>query len=427
MDKPIVPNADPTPAEILDAQGAQAGAVLQYGQSAFPTTDDPRWNGAPDTFRPPNPVVSKVTRPPPPPIDDPAQLGDIATVHAPRMEADLHGLTPGEVRLAAKHVLDTGTLREGSTAMNPAGLLKQQQAGVINRYAGAISDYLSTLMNSYKGDDPQQFLARLRQFDPILASTVELLGTGRMAFPSGFALRSPYWGSIIGIANRVYPNLNASTFKVRQDTMRAYSVGKEAQQMMGLNVTLSHLDQLYALVDNMKNLQLPAVNWLRNAIRIQGGDSHALTPQLVRDFVMNEMERAMRGTGGSEHDIARFEGMVGNYRSPQQLHDLLDNMVYMLAGKMEGLAFNYARGTQIPTRPMDLLMPEAQQIFNSVSPPVDANLLQHLRLPTNRPELAEGRTVVREQRYSDGRVVSKEFRIKFGRLIPMASSAPEMP
>lgn len=197
--------------------------------------------------------------------------------------------------------------------------------------------------------------------------------------------------------------------------------------MMGLNVTLSHLDQLYALVDNMKNLQLPAVNWLRNAIRIQGGDSHALTPQLVRDFVMNEMERAMRGTGGSEHDIARFEGMVGNYRSPQQLHDLLDNMVYMLAGKMEGLAFNYARGTNIPTRPMDLLMPEAQQIFNSVSPPVDAQVLQGLRLPPNRPELAEGRGIKRTVIDENGVKQVKTFRIKFGRLIPMATGAPELP
>lgn len=421
VDAPIS-DFGPTPAQILDVPGANAGAELQYGQTGVPLMNDERWSGAPGEYHPSDVTAGKITLPIA--TADPREPDGFGTANEPPLPPNLYGMTPSELKLRAKVVLDKDEPEKWPASLNSQyNLLLANRADVVNKYAAAVGDYFKNIVRNQGNLPPNQLRALLKQSDPVLASLVDFLGTGRMRFPGSFALRAPYWSTILSITHLLYPNVGEDTYLNRQATERAYAIGKEGQQVMGINVTLSHLDQLYALIDNMNNLQLPALNWLRNAMRIQGGDPRATSVNMVRDFVMNELERAMRGTGGSEHDIARFEQTVASYRSPAQLHDLLDNMVYMLAGKMEGLAFNYARGTQVPTRPTDLLMPEALQIFNGVSPPVDSNVLQGLGLPTNRPDLAEGQWITRKG--SDGSV--KHFRIKFGRLIPMSRSAPQLP
>src|SRR5690349_10961119 len=81
------------------------------------------------------------------------------------------------------------------------------------------------------------------------AALVRGLADGRIAFPTGAALRSPYWQKVLTNVVNYDPNFDAVNYGSRYATRKDFTSGKSAQNIKALNTAIGHVGQLYDQID----------------------------------------------------------------------------------------------------------------------------------------------------------------------------------
>jgi hypothetical protein len=145
--------------------------------------------------------------------------------------------------------------------------------------------------------------ALLQSLPKPIADQVRALAEGRMNFPGGFALKSPYWQNMISLVSQYDPSFDAVNYGARSKTRNDFTAGKSAQQANALNTVIGHLGQLSDAADSLKNTSFPYYNTAANFLAKQTGDPRINQFNITRKAVVDELTRVYRGTGGSEKDI----------------------------------------------------------------------------------------------------------------------------
>jgi hypothetical protein len=77
--------------------------------------------------------------------------------------------------------------------------------------------------------------AYIKTLPPAQAATVKALLAGRMAFPSGAGMRSPYWQQMLSRVAQADPNFDAVNYNSRNSTRREFTAGQSAKNIKALN------------------------------------------------------------------------------------------------------------------------------------------------------------------------------------------------
>ena len=184
----------------------------------------------------------------------------------------------------------------------------------------------------------------LANVPPQIASQVKALAEGRMQFPSGFALKSPYWQSMLGLVSQYDPSFDAVNYNARNSTRKDFTAGKSAQSVNALNTVAGHLAELSDKADQLGNGSTQFVNSVKNWMSRQSGSPTVTNFETAKGAVADELTRVYRQAGGSEADIKNWEATLNAANSPAQLHGAFATISDLLDSKLSALQNQYDQG-----------------------------------------------------------------------------------
>lgn len=230
--------------------------------------------------------------------------------------------------------------------------------------------------------------AFLKTLDPSMASQVEALAQGRLAFPSGFALKSPYWQTMLRMVSQYDPSFDAVNYQARSRARTDATSGKLAQTNNALNTGIGHLNQLADAVASLHNMNWQFGNRVKNWLSEEFGGTGPTNFDAIKNRVAPEIVKIWRGTGGSEADIKRDIDSLSNAKTPAQLYGAIYEIANLMQSKIEANEAQYSQAMGPHGLPLQMITPQSQSTLTK---------LEHLRngespmgsQPTSIPSAAQ--------------------------------------
>jgi len=200
---------------------------------------------------------------------------------------------------------------------------------------------------------------------PAMADQVKALAEGRMAFPSGFALKSPYWQQMLQLVSQYDPSFDAINYNKRNKTATSFAAGPTADKVRNLNQSLVHAAKLSDNIEALDNSNiLPGlVNPVSNlAGERLGGQTAQNNFRQTAQALSSEMRKLFAGVGGgSLTELQKWEDSLPLNAGKEQQKAYLQNGMDLLAGGMTALEGQYKAGMG-PNATIDSLMwPKAME------------------------------------------------------------------
>lgn len=212
--------------------------------------------------------------------------------------------------------------------------------------------------------------AFLKQIDPKTAAQVKALSEGRMQFPAGFALKSPYWQNMLSLVSQYDPTFDAVNYNARASTRRDFTSGVASRSLNALNTVMGHLENFSKTMESLNNSSNVIWNWMKNV------GAAPFSPELKsklnkfnidKQAVASEFERAYRGAGGSVTDIQAWKNSFSAADSPQAMRASLQEGVQLLGSKIDALGDTYNKGMGTTKEGLDLLAPHAKHAYEKLA------------------------------------------------------------
>jgi muramidase (phage lysozyme) len=217
-----------------------------------------------------------------------------------------------------------------------------------------------TATSDVHGDD------YLKSLDPNMANQVKALADGRMPFPSGFALKTPYWQQMISHVSQYDPEFDAVNYKAREATRKDFTSGKSAQNVTSANTLIGHMGTLQQAAEGLNNSSIPAYNSVTNFLSSNTGDPRVKAFNVAKQAVADELTRLFRGSGGSVHDVEGWERSIDAAGSPEQLQATVKQAVNLAASRINAIGEQYKRGLGTTAQPLSLLTDSAQKTLRAL-------------------------------------------------------------
>lgn len=203
-----------------------------------------------------------------------------------------------------------------------------------------------------------------------MADQIKALADGRMAFPGGMALKTPYWQNMVTMVSQYDPNFDQINYNTRAATRKAFTSGAESKSLNALNTVMGHLDEFDKAAAALNNTGFTL--WNQAANTIGGKVNPELKARLNRfdltkQAVVDEMEKAYRGSGGSQAGIDAWKKTVDNSDSYQALQASMQQGVRLLESKIGALGDQYNKGMGTSASGLELLNPKARATFERLA------------------------------------------------------------
>ena len=162
-----------------------------------------------------------------------------------------------------------------------------------------------------------------------------------------------------------------------------------------MNVALDHIAALNGAAAALKNGDIPLFNRIGNSYAQATGKSAPTTFAALRDFVADEVGKAIIGSGGGVSDRSKAQDTISAANSPEQLAGTLGGFQRLMAGQLGGLKQQFMSSTG-----------RSEAEFNAKLAPGTLKTLEHFH--GGGQQIASGRapppvgTVVRGHRYTGG-------------------------
>jgi hypothetical protein len=213
----------------------------------------------------------------------------------------------------------------------------------------------------------------LKALPPATSSTVRALVDGRMAFPAGAAMRSPYWQQMLANVAHADPAFDAVNFNARSKTRADFTSGQSARNIRSLNTAIGHLGQLNdQIAGTASHGGFPfatTVNQVQNAFMRGEGKSGPTLFDQTSGALASELTQVFRGSGGAEADVKRYLSELSPSASMEQKQAAIKNIAGLLQSRLEAVGDQYKQGMGKTIDPVQLLNPHAQKSFSAILGP----------------------------------------------------------
>lgn len=202
----------------------------------------------------------------------------------------------------------------------------------------------------------------LKSLDPGTANLVKALAEGRKSFPSGSALRAPYWQNMLQHVSNYDPTFDEVNYGSRFATRKDFTSGKAANNIRALNTAIGHLGHLEEQIPGTASHALVPVNAIENTILRATGDPGPTNFDTTVSALAGELTSVYRGAGGAEADINRYIQQLNPNASQAQKEGAIRNIVGLLKSRLDALNDQYRQGMGTTAQQLQLLDPQSQLI-----------------------------------------------------------------
>lgn len=207
----------------------------------------------------------------------------------------------------------------------------------------------------------------LHGLDPNVANQVKALADGRLAFPSGYALKSPYWQKMLQYVSQYDPSFDAIQYNARSRARTDATSGKLAQNNNALNTGIGHVGQLADAVAGLGNVSWSqTVNRVKNAASAEFGGTGVTNFDAIKNRVAPEIVKIWRGTGGAESDIKRDIDSLSDAKTPAQLYGALHEIAGLMRSKIEANQAQYVQAMGPSGAHLEMITPQSKAILNKI-------------------------------------------------------------
>lgn len=206
----------------------------------------------------------------------------------------------------------------------------------------------------------------LKTLNPSDQQMVKALAEGRQPWPTGMALRTPYWQ---GLVNKVYQydhtfDTAQASNNARQKVRNDFTSGASAKQINALNTVIGHLGTMSDAAAALGNTASPHYNALKNWIKSATGSADVVNFNTAREAVASELVRVWRQAGGSEQDIQGWKDQINAANSPAQLQAAQAQIGHLLESKLQSLQDQYQQGMGVTK--VNVIAPEARAALDKL-------------------------------------------------------------
>ncbi len=297
-----------------------------------------------------------------------------------------------------------------TAGMTPAAAAEMERQKAMGRQQGEMAAFGAA---GAAGAQAPTGDAALAVLPPAVQEQVKALAEGRMAFPTGRALSTPYWQSMLQSVAQYDPTFDTVNYNKRNKTASAFAAGPTADKVRNLNQSLIHAEKLSGNIEDLNNSDtLPGVvnpvsNYLGEKI---GGQTTQNNFRQTVQALSSEMRKLFAAQGGgSLAELKKWEESFPMNAGKEQQKAYLKNGMELLSGGMSALDSQYQEGMGPKAKMDSLLSPAALLAARSfglrsggAAPPAAtasgalvpaANEQQALTLPPGtRFRLPDGRT-----------------------------------
>jgi hypothetical protein len=212
--------------------------------------------------------------------------------------------------------------------------------------------------------------AVLQSLSQPIADQVKALAEGRMQFPGGFALKSPYWANMISLVSKYDPSFDAVNYNTRAATRKDFTSGKSAENITALNTAIAHLGSLSDAYGKLGNSDFPAWNAVANATgkqmnpETQGNLARVAT---TAEAVAHELAKVFRSSGMSEAEIRAWKDQINPNAPPAATKAIIQGAIELMNGRLEALSARYGQGMGTMKDPLEMLTLEARHTWERLA------------------------------------------------------------
>jgi hypothetical protein len=209
----------------------------------------------------------------------------------------------------------------------------------------------------------------LKALDPGTAGLVKQMVEGRMAPPTGMALRNPRILQLLELANQVDPGFDAATWATRYKTAQDMAPqGTTGKMLTAYSTLLDHINNVEKTGAALKNYGgFPFsgdVNDLVNNIKGRSGSPEITAFMAAKTNFDNELAKAMASGHITDSSVAKQAATLAPGQSDEQRQAALKEIVSMLGSKINETGNSYIRGMNAKgIDPADLLTPGAKATY----------------------------------------------------------------
>lgn len=206
----------------------------------------------------------------------------------------------------------------------------------------------------------------LKQLPSQISSQVKALAEGRMQFPSGFALKSPYWQQMLQAVSTYDPNFDAVNYNARAKTRADFTSGSSSKNLTALETAINHLAELQDANEKLGGTAIG--NTLINKGKSALSDPALVNYNTIAKTAADEVSKATAGPGGSAlaDREERLKEFTAN-QSPEARKAAILAAIKLLNGRLEPLANTYNTGMGTTKDGLDLLSPKARKAYQKLT------------------------------------------------------------
>lgn len=188
----------------------------------------------------------------------------------------------------------------------------------------------------------------LSSLPPAQQAQVKALAEGRLPFPSGMALKTPYWQNLIGVVAQYDPSFNAQDYNARNRTRLDFTSGASAKSMTALSTAINHGEEVLKTGAALGNVQIPLVgnafNALKNTASAASGDPAVGNFKSAAQTYLTEVAKVLQGGPPHEGELNRAQQVLNDANSPAQIQGAVKTISQLLMGRFGPLIDQYNQG-----------------------------------------------------------------------------------
>jgi hypothetical protein len=210
--------------------------------------------------------------------------------------------------------------------------------------------------------------AFLKTLDPARASQVKALAEGRMALPSGFAMKSPVALQLLADVAQYDSTFDLANAPSRIAARKAFTSGAQGKNITSFNTAIGHLGELAQAADDLNNSKFPIYNRVTNAIGPEVGDTDLAARikrfNTAKQAVVEELGRAFKGAAPDVHATRQWEGNISASDSPEAIRSSIQEAAKLLHSRIGAMQDSYNASMGTVNQPLPMLNEHASQALN---------------------------------------------------------------
>jgi hypothetical protein len=181
--------------------------------------------------------------------------------------------------------------------------------------------------------------------NPAIEAQARAIAENRLPPLIGRAAVTGIGGAVMRRAMEINPNLDGTTFATDKTGRAKFTSGKQGDTIRSLDVAVTHLDQLQGLADALHNGNTPLFNRIGQQLAQSTGSAVPTNFDSVKEFVLDEVTKAVIGSGGGVGDREKASAIISRVQSPAQLAGAIYQVKGLMSGQLRGLSQQYKNAT----------------------------------------------------------------------------------